>query len=100
MMSEDVLGHRLARTDDVAFRAEAFIERLGEAMEELYVLRLLAGEFDIGPNPIVVVHHRLRLAQHERQNELLDQAEDAQIGVSADLIEKPLLARREKIEPF
>src|SRR6185503_2021314 len=36
--------------------------------------------------------------EHEGQNELLDQPENAQIGVSSDLVEQPLLVFRKKVE--
>ena len=99
MMRENVLGHRLGRTDDLARDRKALGELLLEAAEELDVLGLLAGEFQIGAGAIVLaVDVGARVIEHEGQDEFLDQAEDRKIGVAANVIERALLERRQEVQ--
>src|SRR5205823_2314511 len=59
-------------------------------------LRLLFGEGGERPDlDGVAVHGRAGLIEHERQDELLDEAEEIEIAVAANLIEQELLARIE-----
>ena len=47
-------AHVFGRTDEVAMAAEAVLEFLAEALEEVDVLRLLAGELEQRAHPVVV----------------------------------------------
>ena len=74
--------------------AEPALELLAEAPEELDVLGLLAGEPQQRAHPTVVgVQLRPGVIEHERQDELLDQPEQAQVAVTADLVERAFAPR-------
>jgi hypothetical protein len=47
---------------------------------------------------VVAGQPRPRVVEHERQDELLAQAEHAEVGVAADLVEHALLARGQERE--
>ena len=67
-------------------------ELLAEALEEVDVLRLLAREREQRADAVVVaVELRPRVVEHERQDELLHEAEHVQVAVAADLVEGQLL---------
>ena len=81
-------------TDDLAFDRKAADERLVKALEQVDVLGFLAGEIEDRPDPPVVVRQmRPRMIEEERQDELLDDPEDAEILMRADLVEDALLER-------
>ena len=72
--------------------AEAALELLAEALEQLDVLGLFAGELQQRAHAVVVrLKLRPGMVEHEREDELLDQAEDAEVGVAADLVQSALL---------
>src|SRR5262249_25530811 len=72
-------------------------ELVAEHLEELDVLGFLAGEGEQRARLLVVAGEpRPRMVEHEGQDELLDQAEDAEIGMAADLVQRALLGGRGK----
>ena len=98
-MAQDFRDDRVRRTDDLALDRKAADERLVEALEQMDVLGFLAGEVEHRPDPPVVVRQmRTRMIEHERQDELLDDPEDREVLMRADLIEDALLERVEAVE--
>ncbi len=92
VVAEHLRADRLGRADHLAFDREAADERFVEALEQMDVLGFLAGEIEQGADPpVVVAQHRPRMVDQERKDELLDDPEDAQILVRADLVEDALL---------
>ena len=92
MVREHGAGDLLRRTDDLAAAAEPALELLAEALEELDVLGLLAGEAEQRAHPTGVgVQLRAGVIEDEGQDELLDQPEEAEVAVAADLVEGPPL---------
>jgi hypothetical protein len=92
-------GHRLRGTDHRAGRPEAPLELRAEALEELDVFGLLSGELEQRPHAVVVAGEPgPRVVQHEGQDELLDEAEQAQVRVGADLVEGSPLGRQQELE--
>src|SRR5690606_6622489 len=64
--------------------------------EQIDLLRLLAGEAEPRADTCVVaVELRARMGEHERQDELLDEAEDPQVPVAAGLAEHAPIVGRE-----
>src|SRR5215510_3555478 len=93
LVAEHRLRDRLGRSDLLARRAEALLEFLTEAPEEMDVLGLLRGELEKCPRRVgLAVELWPRVVEHERQDELLYEAEDVQIAEAADLVEGQLLA--------
>ena len=87
-MRQDCAGNRLGWANHRTFGAKAFLELLPEALEELDVFRFFAGKLQQCADAVVVSLELLsRMIQHERQNELFDQTEDAQVSVAPDLVE-------------
>ena len=71
------------RSDYVTAAAEATLELLAEPAKELDVLRLLACKREERPDShFVVVEQRAGVVEHERQDELLDQAEYVEVAVA------------------
>ena len=94
LVGQHSLGHRLGRADDGAGRAEARLELLLEALEQVDVLGLLARELQEGAGPRVVRRQpRPGVVEQEGQDEFLDQPEEVEVAVAADLVEQQLLAR-------
>jgi hypothetical protein len=84
----DVFG----RPDHLALDGKAADERFVEALEQLDVLRFLAGEVEDRANaPVVAEQVRPRMVDDERQNELFDDDEDTKLLMRADLVEDELL---------
>src|SRR5205085_7640113 len=72
-------------------------EFLAEALEQLNVFGLFTRELQQRAHAIIVAPElRPRVVQHERQYELFDKTEDAEIGVASDLIQRPPLFAVEK----
>src|SRR6187551_3552851 len=92
------LADVLSWADGFAVRHEALLEFNGKVSEQLDVLRLLARELQQCASPIVIlVQVRPHMIQHERQNELLDEAECVEIAVAPNLVQQNLLCAGEKI---
>src|SRR5205085_12375102 len=97
IVRENRAGNRLRRTDHGATTAESFFEFLAEALEQLNVFGLFTRELQQRAHAIIVAPElRPRVVQHERQYELFDKTEDAEIGVASDLIQRPPLFAVEK----
>src|SRR5690606_41542148 len=82
-----------------AARAAPQLRRLSlhDALPIFDVLGLLARELEQGAGPRVVrEEHRPHVVEDEGQDELLDQPEDAQVGVAANLVERAGLRRRQE----
>ena len=85
--------------DDLARGCRTTLEDVAEALEEVDVLGLLAGELQQGPGaPVVVREVRPRMVEDEREDELLDEAEDREVGVRPDLVQRQRLVLREEVE--
>ena len=92
VVAQDLGADRLGRTDHLALDRKAADERLVEPLEQLDVLGLLRGEIENRADaPVVAAEMRPRMVDHERQDELLDHAENAEILVRADVVEDALL---------
>jgi hypothetical protein len=99
IVAEHLGADRLGRADHLALDREAALERVVEALEQMDVLGFLAGEVDQGAHaPVVAAQRGPRVIEQERQDELLDHAENAEILVRADLVEDALLERVERVE--
>ena len=95
IVAEDLGADRFGRADHLAFDREAPLERRVEALEQMDVLGFLAGEVEQRADPpVVAAQRRPRMVDQEREDELLDDPEHAQIFVRGDLVEDPLLDRR------
>src|SRR6185369_992199 len=94
-LGPDVFG----RADDLALDREAADESRVKALEQVNVLGFLVREIeDRADAPVVAQQMRARMIHQEREDELLDDPEDRQIGVRADLVEDALLERVEPVE--
>lgn len=70
------------RADDFAAHAKAPLELVAKAPEQVDVLGLLRGEAEQRAHAVVVAaQQRAGVIEHERQDELLYQAENAQVSV-------------------
>ena len=95
-MRQHLAGDRRCRADHLDRRAEARQEGFAEALEEMDVLCLLGRELQQGAvAPVVGAEFGPGMIHHEGQDEFLDQAEDVEIFVAADLVEGQALGRRE-----
>ena len=75
---EHLGADRFGRADHLAFDREAAHERGVEALEQMDVLGFLAGEVEDGADPPVVAEQlRPGMIEQEREDELLDHAENA-----------------------
>src|SRR5262245_54803599 len=89
--------HILCGANKVALVAEASFEFLAEALENVNVLRLLAGKLERSTDLVAVSGElRPRVVNHVGKNEFLDEAKHGQIFMAADLIQSPLLGLCEK----
>ena len=78
----------LGRTDHGAGRAEARLELALEGAEQVNVLGFLAGEAQSARvRRSSLAQQRPRMVEHERQDELLDQAEGVEVAVGADVVQ-------------
>ena len=94
IVAEDFRADRFRRADHFARDREAADERFMEALEQVDVLRFLAGKVDQCPDPPVVAAQRgPRVVEQEGQDELFDDAEDTKVLMRADLVEDALLER-------
>ncbi len=100
VVGEHRLGDVPRWPDRVDLDRKSRAELLGEAVEQVDVLGLLARELQERAD-LVVVGPEVRpgLVEHEGKDELLHQAERHEIAVAADLVEAELLFGREKSEP-
>src|SRR5687767_7250152 len=97
VVAKNLGGDRLGRADRLAGRSEGLGEALVEKLEEVDVLRFLAGEVEQGADPMVVaVQLRTGMVEHEGEDELLHQAEYGEIFVAANLVEDALLVVAQK----
>ena len=95
------LRDRVRRTDDFAVDVEALDELFLEAAEQMDVFCFLAREFQERAGAVVLaVDVGPRVVEHEGQDEFLDQTEDRQIGVAADLVQHAFFGGREEIHLF
>src|SRR5262252_5664017 len=89
---QNFLGDCCRRSNHRAPGAKALFELALKALEQLNVFRFFTRKLEQRPRAVVI---RLKLRpgviDHERQNKLLDQSEDAKIGVTSDLVERALL---------
>ena len=77
-MAQHFGADRFRRADHLALDREAADERRVEALEQMDVLGFLAGEVeDRADPPVVAAQVRPRMIEQEREDELLDDAEDA-----------------------
>ena len=91
------LSDFLSRTDRFAVRYETRLELFRKLLEQMNVLGFFPGELQERARAIVVfIQMRPHVIEHERQNELLDDAERVEISVAANLVEQDLLFRVEK----
>ena len=92
IVAEHLGADRLGRADHLALDREAAHEGGVEALEQMDVLGFLAGEVEQGADaPVVLAQLATRMIEQEREDELLDDAEDREILMRADLIEDALL---------
>jgi hypothetical protein len=81
--------------------AETMLKRFTEALEDVDMFGLFAGELQQRAHAIVVaLKLRAGVIQHERQDELFYQTEDAQVGGASDLIERALFVCTQKVQWF
>ena len=84
IVAEDLGADRFGRADHLALDREAADERCVEALEQMDVLGFLAGEVEQRADaPVVAAQLRPRMVEQEREDELLDDPEHAQIFVRA-----------------
>ena len=77
-------------TDHTAVGVEAGPELLDEPPEELDVLRFLLGEAKKSSSLLTLVSPTANVVEHRRDDVLLDQSEQGEVGESADVIELQL----------
>src|SRR6185369_11537480 len=98
-MREHSLSDFGRRADNGTLSGEPSFEFLRETFEQLNVFCFFTGKLQESANTIIVViERRADVIQYERENELLDQAKDREIGVSADLIQNTFFIIIEKCE--
>ena len=79
---------------------EAALERFVEALEQMDVLGLLARKVEQGADAVIVAaQRRASMIDEEREDEFLDDPEDAQILMRANLVEDLLLLNRQTVNP-
>ena len=64
------------------------------------MLGLFASELKHRPHAIVVIEIGVRVIKHERKDELLNQSEQVEIAMSANVIEHQIFSRGQKVERF
>lgn len=86
-MGQHRLHDLLRRADHPARSAESRIELLPELLEQVDMFGLLSRELKKGACADIVLHEgRAGMIEDEWQNELLDQTENTEIAVPADLV--------------
>src|SRR6266545_385192 len=79
-------------TNDRTPRSEVCFKIRAESFEKLDVLGFFTGKLQQGAHSVVVsMDLRSGMIQYEGQNELFDQTEDAQVGISSNLIQNSFL---------
>src|SRR5688572_10017690 len=92
IVAEDLVTDCLGWSDHWNFDREASDESCVEALEQMDVLRFLAGEVEQRANtPVILEQVRTGMVEQEGKDELLHHAEHAQIFVRGDLVQSPLL---------
>ncbi|MCG3161789.1 MAG: hypothetical protein JMDDDDMK_03003 [Acidobacteria bacterium] len=93
------LSDGFRRADYSAFVAEAALKLFTEAFEEVDVFGLFARELQQRAHAIIVAMKlRAGVIQHERQDELFHQTEDAQVSGASYLIERALFVCAQKAQ--
>ena len=89
-VGQDSRGDLSRRTDHSAPSVELGFELLDEPPEELDVLRFLLGEAKKSSSLLTLVSPTANVVEHRRDDVLLDQSEQGEVGESADVIELQL----------
>src|SRR4249919_1130755 len=98
-MLEHLGADRFRWADHLALYRKAADKRRMEAFEEVDVLRFFASEIEDRSHPPVVTQKvRTRMVDHERKNELFDDAEDTKVLMCTDLVEQALLDRVQTLD--